>query len=227
MVPPGVGAVFFDAVGTLIHPEPPAPAVYLAAARRHGSRLDLPAVEARFRAAFARQEAIDRAGQLRTSEERERARWRAIVGEVLDDVAGADRCFDELFAHFSRPASWRCEPGAAATLAALADRGYLLGMASNYDARLRGVAAGLPELRAIRHFVISSEVGWRKPAPEFFAAMCETAGLLPEQVLFVGDDPHNDGDGGRGAGLHVLLLDPRGGPGRLARLADLVAPSGG
>src|SRR5262245_26831348 len=33
----GVRAVVFDAVGTLITPDPPAPAVYSAVGRRHGS----------------------------------------------------------------------------------------------------------------------------------------------------------------------------------------------
>src|SRR5438132_815361 len=78
LIPPRTRAVFFDAVGTLIHPDPPAPAVYAEAARRFGSRLDLPAVTTRFRAAFRRQEEIDHAGGLRTDEAREVARWRAI-----------------------------------------------------------------------------------------------------------------------------------------------------
>jgi putative hydrolase of the HAD superfamily len=100
-------------------------------------------------------------------------------------------------------------------------------MASNYDRRLRRVVAGLPELRPLRHLVISSEVGWRKPAPEFFAALCRACGLAPERVLFVGDDFENDYEGGRRAGLHVLLFDPHGkrpeAGARIARLADLVA----
>jgi putative hydrolase of the HAD superfamily len=83
-------------------------------------------------------------------------------------------------------------------------------MASNYDARLRSVAAGLPELRPLRHLVISSEVGWRKPAPEFFAALCERTGLAPGAILFVGDDPANDYDGATAAGLRAVLVGEEG-----------------
>ena len=54
------GAVFFDAVGTLIHPDPPAPVVYAAVGRHYGSNLDVETITAHFRAAFRRQEAIDR-----------------------------------------------------------------------------------------------------------------------------------------------------------------------
>ncbi len=208
--PPAIRAVFLDAVGTLIHPEPPAPVVYAKMGRRFGSRLDATSITARFAAAFARQEALDYAAGLRTNEEREVARWRAIVGEVLDDVSDPESCFQELYAHFAGAAAWRCEPGTREVLDALAARGCEVGIASNFDHRLRGVAAGLPELRAARHLVVSSEVGWRKPAPAFFAAACAAVGRDPAEILFVGDDFANDYEGARAAGLRALLLDPRG-----------------
>jgi putative hydrolase of the HAD superfamily len=206
--PSGIAAVYFDAVGTLLHPEPPAAAVYAAAARRFGSRLDLPTIAARFAAAFRRQEGLDVAAGLRTEEAREVARWRAIVGEVLDDASDPEKCFEELYAHFARPLAWRCAPGTAAVLGELDRRGYVLGIASNFDHRLRGVVAGLPELRPVRHLVISTEVGWRKPAAVFFRAVVDRVGRAPPQVLFVGDDPVNDLEGARRAGLRALLVSP-------------------
>jgi putative hydrolase of the HAD superfamily len=206
-IPPAVRAVFFDAVGTVIHPEPPAAVVYAAVTQRLGGRLSADQIAARFRAAFARQEALDFADGLRTSAERERRRWRHIVGEVLHDVGDRERCFEELFAHFARPDAWRCAPEAGAVFAELEQRGYVLGMASNYDARLRGVVAAMPELRPLRHLVISSEVGWRKPAPEFFAALCERTGLGPAEILFVGDDRVNDYEGATAAGMHAVLIE--------------------
>ncbi len=204
-----VRAVFFDAVGTVIHPEPPAPQVYHAAGRRFGSRLPLEEIRRRFRSAFQQEERRDQAAGLRTSEERERDRWRTIVAFVLDDVVDPEACFAELFEHFSRPKAWRCEPGTAETLRQLEARGLVLGLASNYDCRLRRVAAGLEALRPVRHLVISSEIGWRKPAAEFFMALCRNVGLPPEQVLLVGDDIANDYDGARAAGLQALLFDPQ------------------
>ena len=104
-------AVFFDAVGTLIHPDPPAPAVYAAVARRYGSSLDMETIAARFRSAFCRQEAIDRLVGWRTDEHREYARWREIVAETLVDVDDAEACFGELHAYFARPDAWRSPSG--------------------------------------------------------------------------------------------------------------------
>jgi putative hydrolase of the HAD superfamily len=204
----GIRAVFFDAVGTLIHAEPPAHLVYAAVARKHGSRLTAEEIAARFWSAVQRQEEVDRRNGWRTSEPFEVERWRQIVGEVLDDVSDPESCFAELFAHFSRPEAWRCDPDAD-VLDNLASRGWVLGIASNYDHRLRTVVAGHPVLAAVRHLVISAEVGWRKPAAEFFAALGAVTRLPPAQILYVGDDRVNDYDGARAAGLAALLYDPR------------------
>jgi putative hydrolase of the HAD superfamily len=200
--------VFFDAVGTLLHPEPPAPVVYAAVGRRFGSRLDAAVIAQRFRTAFRRQEQEDSASGLRTSEEREWMRWRAIVAEVVDDVSDPEECFSELHAHFARPDAWRCEPHTSHVLETLAGRGHRLGIASNFDARLRRVVEGLSDLQVVRQLVISSEIGWRKPAPSFFAEMCQRSGSPSGQIVYVGDDENNDYAGGRSFGLQVVLLDP-------------------
>jgi putative hydrolase of the HAD superfamily len=226
-LPPTIRAVFFDAVGTLRHPDPPAADLYATAGARFGSRLPRAVITKRFGAAFRRQEEADRASGHVTSEEREVARWRGIVAEVLDDVTDVDRCFSELYDHFARPDAWRVEPDADAMLHALAEHGIVLGVCSNFDHRLRGLVTALPELARIRRIVISSEVGWKKPAAGFFAEVARAAEAPADQILIVGDDADNDFTGARAAGLHALLFDPHGRSAlapewRIARLSDLV-----
>jgi putative hydrolase of the HAD superfamily len=204
-----IQAVVFDAVGTMIHPQPPAAQVYAVVGRYFGSQVSEKAIAARFAAAFRLQEERDRRSGLQTSEAREQERWRLIVGQVLDDATDGEACFQELFDHFSRPTAWQCDAEGATVLAELKQRGYLLGLASNYDRRLRTVAAGLPGLRPLDHLVISSEVGWRKPAPGFFAGVAAAFTLPPARILFVGDDLENDYRGARTAGLQAVLYDPR------------------
>lgn len=220
------GVVFFDAVGTLIHPDPPAAEVYAAVGRRFGSRLSAAVIGPRFGAAFRREEAIDQQREWRTSEEREGERWRRIVASVLDDVRDAESCFSELFEHFSRPAAWRCDPGAVTVFSELARRGFSLGVASNYDRRLQRVLAGL-SLPSLQFVVISSEVGWRKPSARFFMELSRVSASVADQTVYIGDDQVNDYDGARAAGLRAILLEPRGhGYGvaveRIERLTDLI-----
>ena len=100
-------------------------------------------------------------------------------------------------------------------------------VASNFDGRLRPVLQGIDELAVwADSVVISSEVGRKKPHPQFYEATCRRLGLAPEQVLCVGDDEENDWNGPRRAGLSALLVDrgrsPSGPSGRLAQLDELL-----
>src|SRR5262245_27988040 len=107
-IPHGVRAVLFDAVGTIIRPEPAVATAYLSLGSRFGSQLTKDDVRTRFRAAMAVQDAIDRdLHQGRTSEAREYERWRSIVTHVFDDVPDATPLFEELWQHFAQPKHWR------------------------------------------------------------------------------------------------------------------------
>jgi putative hydrolase of the HAD superfamily len=216
-----IRAIVFDAVGTLIHPEPPAAAVYAEVAQRFGSALTTGDIAPRFAAAFARQEQLDRDAGLRTSEERELQRWRDIVAEVLGESVSRNGAFDELYEHFARPTAWRCGPGTVDVLDALAARGYRLALASNFDHRLRSVVAGLPELYPLQDLIISSEIGWRKPAQEFFAAVRRAVREMPPHILFVGDDEENDYLGATGAGMRAMLFHSGQGEGGLRLLMEI------
>lgn len=211
LLPPGIRAVFFDAVGTLLHPEPAAADVYYQVGQRHGSRLTLDEIRRRFGTAFRAEEKRDALAGHRTSEQREVRRWHDIVAAVLDDLTNPQACFQELYDHFARPEVWRCEPGTGEVLAALCQAGYIVGMASNFDHRLRSVAAKMPDLAGLHHLAISSEIGWKKPALEFFAALSAMTGIPADQIVMIGDDRENDIEGARRAGLHAVLIDPQAG----------------
>lgn len=227
-LPPGVRAVFFDAVGTLLFPDPPAASVYAAAARRRGVAISEHEIRSRFLAAYREQEAIDREAGWVTSEERERQRWRAIVTASLPGVPDPEGCFHELYAHFARPQAWQLHPEAAMVVAQLRQRGYQVGVGSNYDSRLASVLAGMPDLAVpSENVVISAAVGRRKPSELFFRELVRVAGCRPEQIVFVGDDPENDYAGAFGAGLRPFLLDPHGRHLELDRVWTLAELVGG
>jgi putative hydrolase of the HAD superfamily len=220
--------VLFDAVGTLIFPHPPVAAAYGQAAASFGSPLSASQIDERFRHAFRRQEILD-AGPLgwRTDEARELRRWQDIVAEVFDEVSDPSALFNELWWHFCQPAHWRLFDDVADTWKRLASGGFTLGIASNFDRRLRQVCGGLPPLDHSPHVFVSSELGVRKPSPDFFRLVEKTLQLRPSQILLVGDDVTNDFLAAQSAGWRAILLDRsgerRGAPGTIETLHELVS----
>jgi putative hydrolase of the HAD superfamily len=211
-------AILFDAVGTLIHPTPAVAEVYARVGAQFGSPRTPTEVAARLRPAYAEQDHHDVLADLTTSEDRERARWRSIIRTALDDLTDAEGCFAALYAHFASPSAWSLDPLAEPVLTAIAAQGIAIGLASNFDRRLHPIVAALPGLRPVQAVVVSSEVGYRKPAPKFFAAALGQVRTSAEQTWFVGDDLNNDYQGARLAGLYSILFDPAG---RHAREPDV------
>src|SRR6476469_4679815 len=96
-------AVVFDAVGTLLTPDPPAGVAYHRVGRRRGSRYDEAEVVSRFGAAFRATPRATGSEPRRTDETAERRFWTRVVVSVFDDLpaAAAEACFAELFDYFS------------------------------------------------------------------------------------------------------------------------------
>ena len=57
--------------------------------------------------------------------------------------------------------------------------------------------------------VVSERVGWVKPHPAIFAATTDALGVLPEELLHVGDDWAADVVGAKRAGARAAYLDAR------------------
>ncbi len=206
--PAGVRAVAFDAVGTIVEPWPPVGEAYAAAGCRHGVPLDAGWAAARFRDAWRRQEQADAAAvpAFATSRERERARWRAIVGEVFGETPATATIFTDLWEHFGRPDAWRTLPAGADLVQAAAEAGCVVALASNFDERLLAIAPHLEGLSRAEHVFASSELGWRKPAPQFFRRVEELLGLGPHELLLVGDDPDLDVAAAQAAGWRAIRV---------------------
>jgi putative hydrolase of the HAD superfamily len=97
-------------------------------------------------------------------------------------------------------------------------------MASNFDERLHGVCRGLKELAGITRHIVSSEIGWRKPARPFFEIVCRETKCQPEEVLFVGDDPQNDIRGANLAGMPAVWINRSVDPPGAIAVSDRLSP---
>lgn len=203
--PRGVRVAVFDVVGTLVAPRPSVPEAYRAAAARQGVFLDVTTIQTRFRDAWREEEQRDAAASpaYATSQDREAARWRSIVERVFGGGDACNAIFADLWEHFADPASW--EPIAAGTdlLQAAVAAGLPIALASNFDERLNGLAMRLDPLTQADHVFTSAEIGWRKPAAEFFQTIERRLDCRPQQLVLVGDDAALDLAAGRRAGWWV------------------------
>ena len=201
-------AIVFDAVGTLIHADPPVADVYHLAGWQFGSQLDREEVARRLLSAFAASEMGAGLTREPTSEGHERERWRRIVCSVFDDVPDAGgMLFHGLWRHFAEPASWRLYDDVAPVLSELEKRGHRLAIASNFDRRLRAIVQADSVLRRCEQCFISSEVGFPKPDRRFFEFSAAQFDLPPSEILLVGDDWTNDFLGARAAGWQAIWVD--------------------
>lgn len=207
--------IVFDAVGTLIDPCPSVGAAYQSVGARFGCLDPVESVARRFRTAFR---ASESRGSLATTERIEEQRWREIVCEVLPGVTDPEACFRELWDHFARPDSWKSFPDVDESLRTLRQAGYRLGIASNFDRRLNALCDHLPALQCLECRMISTEIGFRKPAAEFYAAVIARCGGVAGQIQMVGDDFEHDVQGPAAAGMRSWHLQRSGesGPQALA-----------
>lgn len=222
--------LIFDAVGTLIRPDPPVAVAYHSIATQYGSRLNLAEIAERFKSAFQRSETeafTDGPAPgfpWLSSDAIESARWRWIVRQVITDVDKIEDCFQQLWDHFACPSSWCCFDDVELTLSSLSRAGYRVAIASNFDSRLHDVCRGHAALRWVEHRLVSSEAGCRKPAPGFYSQIISHCDCPPHQILMVGDDHKHDVAGPAAAGMRSVLIDrrPNPAPGSIQTLKQLL-----
>ena len=90
-------------------------------------------------------------------------------------------------------------PGVEATLADLSKK-FLLGTLSNGNANVK-------KMKISKYFDFSfsaEDVGAPKPEPELFFRALQHTGLAGREIVYVGDDPINDVDGAKNAGLLAI-----------------------
>lgn len=199
-----ISCILFDAVGTLLEPHPPVAEAYWLAGRRFGSRLTKEEIAERFRAAWAK----DSRRSLATSEAAERERWRRIVRAIFHELPAeaGEELFSALWGHFAQPNHWRLFADVAPAWRDLSALGLPIGVASNFDARLRTIAAAHAPLATCQTWFISSELGWAKPESGFYAAVEAQLRLSPAEILLIGDDLENDVLAPRRRGWNTLHL---------------------
>ena len=99
------------------------------------------------------------------------------------------------------------DPDALAVLASLLDRGYRLGVISNWSADLPEYLAARDLARYFEVIIASESAGSAKPHREIFLKGLAAMGCSPGEAVHVGDDYWADIVGARDLGMAAILLD--------------------
>ena len=205
-----IKAIFFDGAGTLIHLPKSVGHHYALVGERIGLTLDPGALDRAFATCWTQtpeRPAIDG-----PREEDDKGWWRALVDQVIDQVAprtsklDRDAFFEAAYAHFAEAGVWELFPDAIAVLEALHPR-FQLAVVSNFDSRLRMILEHLGVSQFFSHVFLSSELGADKPDPLIYHRALQLSRLAPNETLHVGDDPVRDWQGAEAAGLSVFRLE--------------------
>ena len=118
-----------------------------------------------------------------------RAAYTALVDRVGLPWPGLE---DVLYDRHCAPEAWDAYPDTVSALELLRERGLPVAVLSNIGWDPRPVFKYFNVDHLIRGYVLSYEVGVKKPDPRIFQLACDVLGEAPADVLMVGDDPVAD-----------------------------------
>ena len=212
-----IKAIFFDAVGTLFDVKGSVGHVYVTYAKKYGIPDTVEMVTSLNRAFKETMKtmpapifSVERPEKLKQCE---RLWWFDVVHAVFYRVGmfeGFDDFFDEVFEAFGQAAHWELFPETLEVLTKLKERGFELGIISNFDSRFYQVIRALEIYQYFDSVTISSLAGAAKPASKIFSYALEQHMLNPDEALHVGDHRIEDFEGAKQAGLPAVLIDRSG-----------------
>jgi len=110
--------------------------------------------------------------------------------------------------HVELPKRHWIDPEAVPLLTWLRERGYRIGLVSNWDGTLAASCRALGLSHLVDYVGDSAVFGSPKPDPAFFHHVLAALGVAPDHALHVGDSWGADVVGAQAAGVSAVLLDP-------------------
>lgn len=202
--------MFLDAGETLVHPIPSFPELFREVCASHGLTVDMMEVSRATRSLMAEVEERQKEGfTFSDHPEKSRRFWLDFYSRLVGELGyrGGDGLPWELYRVFSDPERYDAYPDAREAVSGLRERGFRLGLISNFEPWLEGLLARLGLADYFSVLVISGKEGIEKPHPRLFGIALERVGAHPGECLHVGDSPNSDYRGAREVGMRAVLLD--------------------
>lgn len=198
-----IRAVTVDALGTLVHMQPPGPRLREQLRERAGARVS----EEQASAGFAAEIRYYLAHHLEGGDPESLAALRDRCARVLRDALGIEDVELSLVREAMLAAlHFEAFPDAAPALRELRSGGLRLVAASNWDSSLPEVLERTGLAPLLDGVVSSAAAGAAKPDARLFEAALELAGVPPADALHVGDRPDNDVEGAHALGMRAVLI---------------------
>ncbi|KAL3684618.1 hypothetical protein R1sor_002640 [Riccia sorocarpa] len=195
---PAYDALLVDIGGTLLETVKPVANIYAELGVKYGLKTSPDEIKTGFRKAFAAPwpERLRYEGDGRPF-------WRFAVATATG--CSDEAYFEDVYQFFARGEAWRVAAGAEESLVKIRDAGVKLAVVSNFDSRLRPVLRDLQIYDLFDAVIVSSEIGYEKPAPEIFEAALKELKVEAGQAVHVGDDEVNDKAGAEALGIKSWL----------------------
>lgn len=207
-----VEVVFLDAGETILYPHPSFSELFARIVTDAGAPVEARDVEAvRRRLAPHLVDMVEDSGAeggISLSEESSRTFWTFLYRRFLDELGIRDESLvDRLLDTFSSTSTYRLYDDVLPSLQALSERGYRLGLISNFERWLEEMLVELEVGHIFDVAVISGVEGVEKPDASIYLRALEKARVEPEQAVHVGDSPGLDVAPARSVGMETVLLD--------------------
>ncbi len=150
-----------------------------------------------------------RSGEISFQEQR-RERLRTVLPPLGIEPPSDDRGLDSLFDLYLREyrIAWQLFPDSIELLEVVRRLGYRIGLLTNGSEQQQLDKLRQTDLIGEFDVVCTSErLGVQKPDPRAFRALAAELGVAPSECLFIGDNPSQDAQGARSAGMPSLLVD--------------------
>ncbi len=211
----GIEIVFLDAGETILYPHPSFSELFARIVSEAGREITAGDVEeVRRRLAPHLVDMVEDSGAeggISLSEASSKTFWTFLYRRFLEELGMADEeLVKRLFATFSSTSTYRLYDDVLPALHELSERGYRLGLISNFERWLEEMLVELEVGHIFDVAVISGIEGVEKPDASIYLRALEKAGVAAGDAVHVGDSPGLDVEPARSVGIETVLLDRLG-----------------
>ncbi|GER86971.1 hypothetical protein KDW_11330 [Dictyobacter vulcani] len=212
--PQSIRTVFFDAGFTLLQPHPSIPEICQQVCQQLSLHINLEQIQAQIENAEDFYFRHIRSNPLTWADNQDiNTFWVEYYTHLLrpfiaeHDEKRLYQLATTINDEFDKHTSWQLYPDVYETLNTLRERGYTLGVISDWGISLGPILRNLQLTQYFDCVLISAATREAKPSPMLYDLALQRANAIPDYTIHIGDSYINDVIGARTVGITPVLLD--------------------